>query len=153
MPTPAAGLADVVARDPHPLVLVRFGEHLPQQLAVAGLDLGPLAQHQAGLGDASCESVAHPLQATQVERPRRRDGGLHVTGERHPTEGLAEESGELTLEPADLASQLSPREALVRPGAKVNEGVSFEQIQHRTRPESRSPGPRHNQEGVKPLVT
>lgn len=134
MPTPATGLADVVARDPHPLVLVRFEEHPPQQLAVVGLDLGPLAQREAGLGDASCESVAHLLQATQVERPRRRDGGPHVTGNLHPTEGLAEEPGELTLEPADLASQLSPREALVRPGAKVNEGVSFEQIRHRTRP-------------------
>lgn len=134
MPTPAAGLADVVARDPHPLVLVRFEEHPLQQLAVAGLDLGPLSQRQAGLGDARREGVAHPLQATEVEGPRRRGDGPHVRGDLHPAEGLAEEAGELTLEPADLASQLSPREAFVRPGAKVNEGVSFEQIQHRTRP-------------------
>lgn len=44
MPVATTWLADIGAGDPHPLVLGRSGQHLLQQLAVAGLQLSLILQ-------------------------------------------------------------------------------------------------------------
>lgn len=44
MPVAATRLTDVGARDLQPLVLGWSGQHLLQQLTVAGLELGPILQ-------------------------------------------------------------------------------------------------------------
>ena len=66
----AARLAEVVARDAQPLEVLRAGQHPLQQLAVAGLELGPLAQCAARVLDPIGQGVANRLQLTQVERSR-----------------------------------------------------------------------------------
>jgi hypothetical protein len=62
MPVPAAGRADVGARDPQPPVLVRGGEHVAEESSVALLQLVAFAQGGAGVGDARGKRVADALQ-------------------------------------------------------------------------------------------
>jgi hypothetical protein len=118
VPASTAGLTDVVAGYHHSPEVGGRGEHLPQQITVGGLDLGPFAQGDAGLGDAVGEAVAHPLQLAEVEDARLGGDRLDPVGDLGVAEGLPEEPGQLALKPANLASQLRPREALVDPGAE-----------------------------------
>jgi hypothetical protein len=113
VPGAAAGLADVVARDRHPLEVRGRRQHLLQQLPVDLLHRGPLGQRPARLGDAVGEAVAQQLQLAQAEHPRGPGRRLHPVTELDPTEGLAKEPGQLALEAADLAAQLVASEALV----------------------------------------
>jgi hypothetical protein len=138
VPVTTARLADVGAADLDPLEVLRRGKHLAQQLAVVGLDPGPLAQRDPRLRDPIREIVAQPLQLAQVEDPRlHRDGGDTVI-ELDPAEGLGEEAGELTLEVADLAPQLRSGSELVDLDAKPLQAVSYEQIHHQPDTECRS---------------
>ena len=108
-----AGLADVGAGDLQPLVPGGVVEHPLQQLAVARLELGLIAQTAARLADAPGERVAHGLQVAEPERPRLgRDGG-YAGVELETGEGLGHQGAELRFEPADLATQLDPSEPLV----------------------------------------
>jgi hypothetical protein len=138
VPVTTAGLADIGAADLDPLEVLRCGEHLPQQLAVAGLDPGPLAQRQPRLGDPFGEIVAQALELAQVEDPGlHRDGGDAMI-ELDPAEGLGEEAGELALEVTDLAPQLRAGSELVDLDAKPIQAVSCEQINHQPDTECRS---------------
>ncbi|MFN8164309.1 MAG: hypothetical protein U0R26_10890 [Solirubrobacterales bacterium] len=131
MPGAAAGLADVVAGHLHPLEFRRRRQHAPQQLAVAGLHSGALAQGQPRLGDPVGQLVSQALQLAEVEDSGlgrdRADPVTHLD----PAERLGEEPGELTLEAPDLPPQLVAGEALVDRGRDEAEAVSFEQIRHR----------------------
>jgi len=131
VPVAAAGLADVGAGDPHPPVLGGRVEHAPQQLAVLGLELGLIAQGEAGGSDPVGQRVADPLQLPEAGDPgraaRRGDPGV----DRDPRKGLGDEATELALEPPDLPAQLSAGEALVAPHPKRNRRIKFEQIRHR----------------------
>jgi hypothetical protein len=131
VPATAARLADVIARHHHSPEVGRRGEHLPQQLAVARLQLGALAQGYAGLGNPVGERVAHPLQLAKIENARLDRDRLDPVPDLGVAESLAEEPGKLALEPADLASQLRPREALVDLDAEPVELVSLQQSGHR----------------------
>lgn len=86
----AAGLTDIGAGDPQPLVLGRRRQHLLQQLAVAGLELGTPLQLAPGRSDPCRQRVADRLQVAQAERPRlvrdRRDPGVDP----HAREGVGE---------------------------------------------------------------
>ena len=62
MPVAAARLADIVAADPHPAVVLRRGQHLAEQLAVGLLDEGALGEGVVRFGDPGGEGVAHFLQ-------------------------------------------------------------------------------------------
>jgi len=127
----AARLAEVVAAHPDPLEVRGRGQHLPQQLAIGGLGPGALAQRQARLGNAVGERVAQSLQLAQVEHPwLDRDRGDAML-DHDPAEALGQERGELTLEPADLASQLGPGQALVGLDVECHRALSCEQIGHR----------------------
>jgi len=134
----AAGFADVLAGDAHPLVIGRSGQHPLEQLAVAGLQLGLRVQRPARLGDALGERVAHALELGEVGdtggAPRSRYGGI----DREARKGLRREGHQLLLDAPDLAAQLGPRKALVAPNSKRGKRVSFEQIRHKTRDECRS---------------
>jgi hypothetical protein len=127
----AARLADVGAGDADPLELCRRGEHLAQQLAVAGLHPGSLGQRQAGLGDPLGQFVAQPLQLAEIENAGLGGEPGYAVFDPHPAERLGEEGGQLALEAADLAPQLETRRPLV--GIDVDEEVSFQQLcAHRT---------------------
>ncbi len=130
MPVPAAGLADVGARDPQPLVLRRRLQHAPQQFAVAGLDHRLIAQRQTSLGDPLGKVVAHLLQLLETGNARFGETGWNLGVEIESRKGLNRESGKLVLETADLAAQLDTREALIASHAKCCKRVSVEQIRH-----------------------
>ena len=136
---PAAGLADVGARDPHPLVLGRRRQHLLQQLAVAGLQFILLAQCVTGLADPLGEGVADPLELVQAGDARSGKAGRDPGIEREARKGLGAEAGELMLQPPDLAAQLHARKALVASQMKRSKRVSFEQTRHKTLVECKSP--------------
>jgi hypothetical protein len=131
MPVSAPRLADVGVRDPHPLVLSGRGEHLLQQLAVARLHDGTLAQGHPRRRDPLGERVAHLLELLESGDPRRGKASRHVGIERQARKSLGREPAKLVLEPADLTAQLNPCEALVAPHPKRAERLSFEQIRHR----------------------
>lgn len=113
MPVATARLADVGAGDSHPPVLGGRRQHLPQQLAVALLQLVAPAQCDAGIGDPRREGVPDALQLAEIGDPRRprrrRDPRVH----RESREGLGREPGQLSLEAPDLTPQLGPREPFV----------------------------------------
>lgn len=119
----AAVLAEIGARDPHPPVLGGVGQHAPQQLAVANLGAGLLAEGEVRLADPHGERVAHPLQLGEAGHPRRAgrraDAGLDLEAGK----GLGGEPRELALEAADLAAQLGAGEALVAPRAQRSRRV------------------------------
>src|SRR5215211_3074848 len=113
MPVPAAVETEVFAGDADPLEVLRSGEHPLDQGAILVLDLAPLDQRLARLGDAVGERVAQRLQLAEVEQPRRAGEGLDAVGYLGVAESLAEEDGQLRLELGDLPAQLRPGSALV----------------------------------------
>lgn len=133
MPVAAARLADVVAGDLHPLEVGGRGDHFAQQLTVGGLHTSLLGQGEVGLGHPLGEIVAQALERAQVEDPRvtcrLRDRAVEL----HATERLGEETCQLPLQVAYLASQLVTSGQLVDFDVNVQQAVSFEQIRHRTR--------------------
>ncbi len=138
MPVPATRFAEVVARDAHPLVVGRRGQHALQQLAVAGLRLRLAAQGSARLGEARRQRVANPLQLGEPGDARLVERGPNASLDPDPGECLRAQVGELPLEMADLTAQLSPCEALVASHSQHAERFSIEQIRHRPVAECRS---------------
>lgn len=127
----AAGLAQVFARDPHPLEPRRVGEHLPQELAVARLDLLALLELAPSGADSRRQGIAHALELAEAERAGRASArGGHRGLDPQARKRLRRELAELTLEAADLAPQLLAGEALVAADAERGGVVSLEQIGH-----------------------
>jgi hypothetical protein len=112
-------------------VLGRRGEHLLEQLAVAGLDHRALAEGDVGGGDPIAERIAHLLELLEPSDPRLCETGRHARVELQPGKSLSGETTELVFEPADLTAQLNPCKALVAPHPERAERLSFEQIRHR----------------------
>lgn len=138
MPVAASRLANVGARDPHPLVLGGRRQHLLEQLAVAGLQFILLAQGLTGDSNPLGESVANLLQLLEPGNPGDGEAGRDPGVERKARKGLGTETGQLVLEAADLTAQLSAREALIASHSKRLENVSIEQIRHKPEIECRS---------------
>jgi hypothetical protein len=138
MPVPAAGQPDVGIGDPHPLVLGRRLQQLLQQESVGGRDAGALAKSGAAFLDPGRQRIANLLQLTEAERARLVRLCGHGGVDLHPREGLDDDVGEMTLEAADLAPQLSAGKTLVASYPKRRETVSIEQIRHRAHPECSS---------------
>ena len=126
----AAGLADVGAGDPQPLVLGGSGQHLLQQLAVAGLELGPVLQAPPCDADPGRERVADGLEIAETQRSRLFREGADPGVDLDARKGVGEERAELGFETADLTPQISPGEPLVATYAKRSASVSVEQIRH-----------------------
>lgn len=118
MPVAATRLADVGTGDPHPLVLGRRRQHLPQQLMVALLQLVLLTQRDAGLRDSLGKGVSDALQPAEVGDPRRPRQGRHAGVDLESWESLGGEVRQLPLEAPDLAPQLGPRQPLVAADSK-----------------------------------
>jgi hypothetical protein len=112
VPVAAAGLADVGAADPDPLVALRGGEHVLKKFAVGLLDEGTLGEGAVGLGQTGRQRIADLLQLAEVEDARR-PGGVDPVRDVDPAHALGDEPGEVTLELADLPAQLIPRASLV----------------------------------------
>jgi hypothetical protein len=138
MPVTAARLADIGARDSHPLVLGRRRQHFLEQLAIAGLEFFLLAQGLMGDRDPLGQGIANLLQLLEPGNPGHGETGRNLGVEGEAREGLGAETGQLVLETADLTAQLSAREALVASHSKRLECVSIEQIRHKSRFECRS---------------
>lgn len=126
----AADLAEVVARDPQPLVALRGREHPLEQLAVAGLELLALAQSGASVLDPARQRVADGLQLTEVERPWLAGEGRHAGVDADAREGLGGEAREDTLEVSDLAPQLGAGGELVAAYQQSAVAVSIQQMRH-----------------------
>jgi hypothetical protein len=126
----AAGLADVGARDPQPLVLGRRRQHLCEQIAVASLEIVPLVQSPAGVGDAIGKRVANPLELLQAGDAGLARAGRDAGLDDEAGEGLSTEARKLVFEPADLTAQLRARQALAPSYSKRRRRFSIEQILH-----------------------
>jgi hypothetical protein len=138
VPGAATGLADVSVGDLQPLEVLGPRQHPLQQLAVVGLDLLALAQGAARRRHPRRQPVPDRLEATEPEGTRLAGRGRHRSVDLQPREGLYHEGRELSLEPADLAAQLNSGEPLVAPNAKLDPGVTLQQIRHNPS-ECRSP--------------
>ncbi|HEX5983215.1 MAG TPA: hypothetical protein VFY69_03315 [Solirubrobacterales bacterium] len=121
---------EVLPRDPHPLVILRRGEHLPDELVVVRLDPSTLLDGEARLGDPGDEAVANRLELAEVENPRRGRDGIDPVGDLGMAEGLGEEARQLALQARDLPAQLQPRVALVSLAWKPGELVLSQQSGH-----------------------
>jgi hypothetical protein len=126
----ASRRADVLARDPQPLVLGWGGHHPLQQLAVASLEIVLPVEGLARVRDPIGKRVADPLELVQPGDAWLAEcrGYTGIDGEAR--KGLGAKARELVLEAPDLASQLGAREALVSPYSKSRKGFSIEQILH-----------------------
>lgn len=126
----ATGEPEVFAGDANPLEVLGCGEHLLDQLAVRVLDLLSLHQSATGVGNAIGEPVPNRLQLTEVEHPRSGSDGLDAVRNLRMAKTLADEFGELRLEPADLLAQLQPCLALVNRDVQPVESPLFQQSRH-----------------------
>lgn len=127
---PAAGRADVVARDLHPLEIRRRLDHPLEQLTIASLQLILLAQPQARLADPRRQRIPNGLQLAQAQRPWLTRGGGDSGVEAQPRERLGDQRAELSFQPPNLPPQLNPRQLLVPTEAKLAVNPSFEQVGH-----------------------
>jgi hypothetical protein len=130
MPVATAGRADVVARDPQPLVLSGRRHHPLEQLAVAGLEIVLPLQGHTGVRDPVGKRIADPLELRQPGDAGLAAGSRDTGIDRKAREGLGMEARELVLETTYLATQLSARETLVSPYSKRAKRFSIEQILH-----------------------
>ncbi len=112
-------------------MLGRSAQHPLEQLAVAGLQFGPIMQPAARDTDPGRKRVADRLEVAEAQGARLARAGADARIDLDPREGVGEERAELRLEPADLTPQLSPGEPLVAIYAKRRSAsVSVEQIRH-----------------------
>jgi hypothetical protein len=111
-------------------VLGRSGQHLLQQLAVAGLQFSPILQLTPRDPDPGRERVADCLEIAEAQGPRLPRQGTDAGIDLHAGKGVGEKRAELCLETADLTPQLDPGEPLVAIYAKRSASVSVEQIRH-----------------------
>jgi hypothetical protein len=109
-------------------VLLRRRQQRGQQLAVGGLEPGPLGEGAARLRDPVGELVADPLEVAEPEQPRRPGDALDPAVDHGPGEALGGKTAELAVEPADLGTQLRAGEALV--GIGEDRQFSAEQLRH-----------------------
>jgi hypothetical protein len=112
VPVAATRLTDVGAADPQPGVLGGGGEQGGEQLAVGGLDRGPIGKSAARLADPGGEGIADLLELAEIEQARWSDGTDPVR-DLDPAEARGDESRQLPLEPADLTAQLGARPPLI----------------------------------------
>ncbi|HEY8809822.1 MAG TPA: hypothetical protein VIM28_07345 [Solirubrobacterales bacterium] len=131
MPVAATRLTDIGAGDPQPLVFRRSAQHPLQQLAVAGLEFGPILQLAPRDTDPGRQRVADGLEIAETQRPRLPRKGTDAGIDLDAGKGVGEDGTELRLETADLTPQLNSGEPLVAVYAKRRSAsVSVEQIRH-----------------------
>ena len=109
---PTAGLADVVAGYPQPAVLLRRRQHLLEQLAIRGLEIGPGREPATAFGNLVSEGVANRLELSEAERPGLAGDGRHADIDSKAGEGLGDDRGQLPLQASDLAPQLRASQKL-----------------------------------------
>jgi hypothetical protein len=95
MPVSTAGLAEIGAGDPQPLVIGRGRQHPLEQLSVRGLERGALLEPAPPLGDLGRECIADGLQLSQPERSRLPRAGGHTGVDPEARERLRHDPCEL----------------------------------------------------------
>jgi hypothetical protein len=101
----ALALADVLVRDPDPVVPVRVRDHLLDQQAVRLLDVRAASDLGLRLADPDDERVADALEIGCAEHARPA-GGADAPVDPAAREGSDPELAELPLEPGDLGAEL-----------------------------------------------
>ena len=112
MPVAAAGQADVGAADSDPAVLFRGGQQVLEQGAVGALEGGTVGERAVRVGEPCGERVAHLLELSEPEHPRR-PGRLDPVRDDDPSQPLGDQPPEIALELADLPAQLCASQPLV----------------------------------------
>jgi len=112
-------------------------QHLPQQLAVALLQLLAPAQCSASVRNPPGKGVSDALQFAEIGDPRRPCRRPDARVYRESRKGLDRKPGQLPLETSDLAPQLGPRQPLVanskRHDLLPRDHLSYEQVRHPNR--------------------
>jgi hypothetical protein len=109
---PALALADVLVRNPDPVVPVRVGDHLLDQEAVGLLDVRATRDLGLRLAHPDDQRVADALEIGRGEHPRpARAADAPV--DPATREGGDPELPEVPLEPGDLAAKLLAYPALL----------------------------------------
>jgi hypothetical protein len=108
----ALALADVLVRDPDPVVPVRVRDHLLDQQAVRLLDVRAASDLGLRLADPDDERVADALEIGRAEHARPA-GGADAPVDPAAREGGDPQLAELPLEPGDLAAELVADPALL----------------------------------------
>ena len=111
-------------------MLGRSGQHLLQQIAVAGLQFSPILQLTPRSPDPCRERVANGLEVTKAQRARLSRKSPNASIDLDTWKGIGKECAELRLETADLTPQLDSGEPLVAVYTKRSASVSVEQIRH-----------------------
>lgn len=109
----AARHADVVTRDPHPLVIGGGSHHPLEQLAVARLEIVLLPQGRTRIRNPIRKRIADPLEFLQPGDARLAAGGSDTGIDVDPGKGFGMKARKLLLEATYLAAQLGARETLV----------------------------------------
>ena len=109
----AAGLADVLVRDPHPLVIVGRVGHSLDQAPIELLDVAGVIQDALDVGESGRERVADALELIDREHPRSAAGGGDAELDPLAREREREQLRHLRLHRRDLAAQVGTRGALV----------------------------------------
>src|SRR5204862_5013795 len=111
MPVPAAGLADVLVRDPHPAVPLRLGDHRLEQAPEVLPPPPPPLELGLGLAKPHRQRIAHALELAGPQHARpadRPDAPLDPLARKRRGEELAEPP----LERRDLTAKVVARPAL-----------------------------------------
>jgi hypothetical protein len=108
----AAGLADVLVRDPNPLIRGRVLGHALDQGAVLLLDVADVVKHSLDVLHAGGEGVADLLELVHREDPGAAQA-RHLEIDPGAREGGCEQLAQLGLHRRDLAAEVPPGEAVV----------------------------------------
>jgi hypothetical protein len=130
VPVAASRHADVLARDPQPLVLGGGRHHPLQQRAIAGLEIVLPVEGLACVRDPVGKRIADPLELVQAGDAGLAERRWYTGVNGKAGKGLGAKPGKLVLEATDLAPQLGARKALVSPYSKRSKRFSIEQILH-----------------------
>jgi|GEM_PF-4186601 len=92
-----------------------------------------LVESLAGCADPLGQRVADSLELLEPGDSRLAEPTGDAGVELQSRKGLGAETGELVLEPADLAPQLSARKPLIASNSKRSERLSFKHVRHKPR--------------------
>jgi hypothetical protein len=105
VPVLTRALAEILGRDPHPVVALGRRDHRLEKAAILFLDLAPASDLRLSLAEPHREPVAHPLELGDAEDAGPTDGG-NAPVDARPRKGGGEELAEPLLERTDLSTQL-----------------------------------------------
>ena len=122
MPELAAGLADVLVRDPHPLEAGGLGDQRLDAVPVLAARRSPARAALRRVSSTRPASSSRSASRSRDTEQARAAGRAHLPVEPAAGIGGREQRRELALELRDLVAQRSPGSRLVDVGAKASDG-------------------------------